>query len=66
MREQSHWNTLYYKLSDSLYEEGGSLEAAHLLLHLPPAPAHSDTHARIRVYYVGIDKMTGKPTQYQV
>ena len=64
--EHHHWNTLYYKLSESLVEEGNYLESAHLLLHLPAAPSHSHSHAHVKVFYVGIDKRTGKPTQFKV
>ncbi len=64
--EHKHWNVLYYRLSERLVEELSALTEAHLLLHLPASPSPADTHARVRIYYVGVDKKSGKPTQFKV
>ena len=64
--EHKHWNVLFYRLSERLVEELSALTEAHLLLHLPASPSPADTHARVRIYYVGVDKKSGKPTQFKV
>ena len=66
LAEHKHWNVLFYRLSERVLSEQHVLTEAHLLLHLPASPTPADTHARVRLYYVGIDKKTGKPTQFKV
>jgi hypothetical protein len=66
LAEHKHWNVLFYRLSERVLSEQHVLSEAHLLLHLPASPSPADTHARVRVYYVAIDKKTGKPTQFKV
>jgi len=63
VRSRRHWNTLYYKMSGRIEEQQESLIAANLFLHLPHAPSASHSHARVQVYYIGMDKLTGKPSK---
>ena len=64
--EHRHWNTLYFGFNERVYEEESSIQQSNLLLHLPAAPGPDHTQARVRVYYIGVDKHTGKPTQFKV
>jgi hypothetical protein len=48
--------------------EQSALTEANLLVHLPASPtvAAADTSVKVRIYYVGLDKKSGKLTQFKV
>jgi len=54
------YSLLYFKLNDRIIDAKHDLVKAVLNVHLPPAPSRSETHARIHVYYVALDKKSGK------
>ena len=53
-------------MSHRIHQNQDTLAQANLMIHLPPAPSPDQMHAKVKIYYIGMDKMTGQPTQFRV